>query len=346
MHRLLHVFLIIIISCQLQNQPSKLPKSYGQFHQLLIVIDSTSWKSDLGNTIKKYLTSDFLVLPQSEPIFDLKQKTKETFHGELNKFRNIIFIAALNEKNNTARYINKIIKAKNVERSDFYYFSVKDPWAKPQLVTYIYAPTTKELLTGLNEQIQDIIQRLKEFDYLCIQNALYRSKENTKLKTLLNDKFNIHLFIPYDFKLAINDSAFAWIKKETRAASLNIIVHCTPFDDNKQFHIDKIIQRRNILGEKYIPGEIKGSYMITDTIIPVIHKEINFNELYAIEARGLWRLKNDFMGGAFINYSIFDKKFNRIVTLEGFIYAPGKKKRNMIMKLDAILKSLSINPSN
>ena len=59
-----------------------------------------------------------------------------------------------------------------------------------------------------------------------------------------------------------------------------------------------------------------------------------------METRGLWKMENDFMGGPFVNYTIWDEDGNRTVVVDGFVYAPGKDKRNYVMELEAIIQSL------
>ena len=59
-----------------------------------------------------------------------------------------------------------------------------------------------------------------------------------------------------------------------------------------------------------------------------------------MELRGLWNVKGDFMGGPFVSYAILDTNHNKILYLEGFVYAPKYNKRNYIKRLEAILLSL------
>ena len=60
------------------------------------------------------------------------------------------------------------------------------------------------------------------------------------------------------------------------------------------------------------------------------------------ELRGKWEVKNDFMAGPFVNYSILDKANNRIIVFEGFTYAPAVNKRAFLFELEAIGRSLKI----
>jgi hypothetical protein len=66
------------------------------------------------------------------------------------------------------------------------------------------------------------------------------------------------------------------------------------------------------------------------------------NGEYLVELRGLWRLENAFMGGPFISHTILDEKNNRIVTVEGFVYAPSLDKRNYVRELEAILQTFEL----
>ena len=60
------------------------------------------------------------------------------------------------------------------------------------------------------------------------------------------------------------------------------------------------------------------------------------------ELRGLWRTENAFMGGPFLSYTVLDEKRNRVVTAEGFVFAPSLDKRNYVRELEAIIQSVEI----
>jgi hypothetical protein len=66
--------------------------------------------------------------------------------------------------------------------------------------------------------------------------------------------------------------------------------------------------------------------------------------MFAVDTRGLWRMKNDFMGGPFVSISVLDETRNRVVTIDAFVYAPGKDKRNLMWELEAVLESLKLTP--
>jgi len=71
-------------------------------------------------------------------------------------------------------------------------------------------------------------------------------------------------------------------------------------------------------------------------------KEISVKGEYAFEARGLWYMENDMMGGPFVSHARVDRPNGRVVVVEAFVYAPEKKKRDMMRQLEAALYTLNL----
>ena len=81
--------------------------------------------------------------------------------------------------------------------------------------------------------------------------------------------------------------------------------------------------------------------MKTDTLC-TITKPIVVHNRFAMEMRGLWYMENDCMGGPFISHSRADTETNRVVVVEGFVYAPEKMKRGLIRRLEGSLYTLQL----
>jgi hypothetical protein len=74
--------------------------------------------------------------------------------------------------------------------------------------------------------------------------------------------------------------------------------------------------------------------------IPPVFKKVSFNDRFAVETRGLWKLKNNSRGGPFLSYIFVDELTNRLYYIEGFIMGPGiDKKREFMRQLEAVLSS-------
>jgi hypothetical protein len=59
--------------------------------------------------------------------------------------------------------------------------------------------------------------------------------------------------------------------------------------------------------------------------------------------RGLWRLINDYMGGPYISLAELDLANQRVIVAFGYVYSPGKDKRNYLRQLEAMIYSLKLN---
>lgn len=81
--------------------------------------------------------------------------------------------------------------------------------------------------------------------------------------------------------------------------------------------------------------------MSTDSITVDV-RPIDVHGDYTMEARGLWRMKGDFMGGPFVSHTRLDKTNQRIITAEVFVYSPNKLKRNLVRMLEASLYTLKL----
>lgn len=53
-------------------------------------------------------------------------------------------------------------------------------------------------------------------------------------------------------------------------------------------------------------------------------------------------MENDGMGGPFVSHSRVDTVNNRVIVVEGFVFAPEKMKRGLIRRLEGALYTLNL----
>ena len=169
--------------------------------------------------------------------------------------------------------------------------------------------------------------------------ALERSISNKLVKD-----YQLSLVIPAGFNIAVKQKNFVWIRREAQYFSQGIIIYFEDYVDTNQFNPDYILKLRNSTVEKYIPGPSDGSYMSTSvSVIEPTFERIDFNGQFAVETRGLWETKGDFMGGPFVSYTMIDEARNRVVTIEGYVYYPNKKKSILLHQVNAICHSIKFD---
>ena len=62
----------------------------------------------------------------------------------------------------------------------------------------------------------------------------------------------------------------------------------------------------------------------------------------SVESVGLWKLSDISAGGPFNSIIIYDSNKKRVYYLEGYVYAPGSKKRNLMQEISSILMTFEI----
>lgn len=296
------------------------PSSSGSTLEMIVVTDNDTWKSSVGKSIQDYFGQEQPGLGQIEPMFDVRQLPFTSFNELFQKHRNLLIVEINAEKEKRAIY-----KA--------------DVWSQPQFVVKLIAPNKKKM----NELFNQEKEKLSDLFYLAERKRIIKAYEKLDQKDLaaeIERKMNISMLVPEGFYIAKLEEDFLWLRREPAEMSQGIMIYTQPYVDTMQFNPDRILNRRDSVTKKNIPGPLDGSYMATERLFRPYTREMKYNKQYAVEVRGLWKTENYQMGGPFLSITTFDKKNGRLVTLDGFVYHPNKPKRNYLMQLDAIIHSV------
>lgn len=312
----------LLSSCEFSKKTSNKPVSTGNTSEILVVSEQRYWDSEPGNTIRAIFSREQEGLNQSEPLFRLFSITPDKLDRLLKKHRNILYIT-----------IADSIKEDKTEASN-------DPWASPQLVVKVNAKTPAAAVEMLKTKGESLIEMYRRVEIDRI-NLAFAQTEKISIKEDLNKTFGFSLRFPESFYIAVKNQEFAWMRLEAAKYSQAILIYTTPFTDSTQLDPVHLLEFRNKMTKQYVPGDVEGSYMTTDTIIKPVTRVLPFLDGKATEIRGLWRTIGDFMGGPFVSYSFVDHTSNRLITLEGYVYYPNNEKRDLLLQLEAIIHTFS-----
>ena len=162
------------------------------------------------------------------------------------------------------------------------------------------------------------------------------------------DSLNISVKIPSAYSVFKNEPQTVWLQKPLKNGSSNLIIKDlkNSVSDFEKINLNDIISLRDSIGKEFIPGRIKNSYMITEKdYLPYFLKE-KINGFDVIETRGTWEVLGDIMAGPYLNYLVKDSVNRRIIYIEGFVFNPSQRKRDNIIELEAIIKTLKIFEKN
>ncbi len=318
---LLVVISFILLSCN-NTRKDLLPNVSGKPGEIVVIIEKNTWTMAPGEELKKILTAFQPALPQDEPMFKLYQVEPANFSDLFQSNRNILYV-------------------KKGKTSDSTSIKIKyDVWAKPQSYLEISAPTDLELATLIKNNKETILDFFISNERKRMQNTYNTFKEKELNNKLL--KHHVNLSFPKGYKLDVDTAGFVWITSETPTTSQGIFIYEYNYRDTNTFTSNYILEKRDSVLKMFVPGPLTGSYMTTEHDYTPYTNEISLNGKYAFELRSLWKIKNDFMGGPFISLSIVDEKRNKVITVEGYVYAPKYDKLEYVRQIEAILYTLEI----
>jgi hypothetical protein len=295
----------------------------GKPGEVILVIDPYLWESELGQFFVDFCNVPVEALPVDEPSYTLVHIPSDGFNRIFKGHRNIILTDISNQHTESV-----IIVQRNV-------------WAHPQLLIKVVGPNDSTLIAYLNEN-SERLRRLLEVDERNRTIENYRKNRAKGIDEMLKQQHQVSISVPSGYDVGVDSTNFVWLTHEVADLSQGILIYYYPYTDTNTFTADYLIGRRNEFARRFVPGPVDGSYMKTETEFPVIFRENAKNGEYMAEMRGLWRLEKAFMGGPFISHTVLDEPRNRVVTVEGFVYAPSLDKRLYVRELEAILYTFDI----
>ena len=303
-------------SCE-DNKVVYKPESSARINSITVVVDNDSWNNTIGDKIRNLYADEYEGLPQIEERFTLKQMPYEAFSGFSRSSRNIIFI---NKKSNPE-----------------FFFEV-DKYARPQIYLEIKGNSIKSILEQIDKSKKEAINKFTNGE---IEENKRRILKSPLKDTSAMDDFSINMKMPSAYSLYKQDKNFIWYQKQIQKGHSNIIVTQLPSQKNIfDYNTVNLIRLRDSIGKIFLPGRNPESFMISEKEYLPYQKKVNYYGIKMLETRGTWEVKGDFMGGPFLNYLIEDKLNDRVLFVEGFVFAPSTAKRDYVFEIETVLRSL------
>jgi hypothetical protein len=323
------------------------PNAIGTPCQTLVVIEDGLWNSAVGDSIRYCLGAAYPLLPAPEPMLDLTNLKFDDMRDIKFQWKNIIFIGDFESESSTAQFIKEAVGEEAIAKAkkdvNYNYATQNDRWAKNQQVAFLFANGEKNLANAISQRAKKIINKVYQSDKQMIRATAYSMGQAQGIITDLRVDLLVDLRVPGDYRIAFKDEDHFWLRKESRKADMNILIQKIPYTEGVTVDRESIIKIRNKFGKEYITSTAENTYMSTDMKSlenPIYYEETVINGNYALEARGIWKMENGFMGGAFISYLVYHKPSQSLIFMDGFVFAPEEAKRKYIQRLEVILESL------
>lgn len=322
-----------------------MPVARGENDEIILVIDSAQWKGDIGDELRDTYQSYMLLLPQDEYEFSVNKVNPRKLNDVFRHAKNMIFVMTLDSKTGESATIRENFtdnSLKMIQRDSSLFYTVRrDEWAKGQIVLYLYAQDEE----ALAQKIGDNRAALKSLFASAVRERTrdeILAKPEKQAVGAIQETHDYSIQVPFGYDIAKNESDFLWIRKLNSQSEWNVFVYEGTYDDRSVFN--KVDVFRDSITSKYLRDSEKPEiYIKRQPEIPVLTDRVSFKDMFAVEARGLWKISDSSGGGPFVSYTFVNEKTQKIYYIEGYVYSPATKKKHLIREVEAILSTFELD---
>ena len=334
------IFAATVKSCVLETEPYK-PGTTGKGGYVAVLMPKQMHEGPLAQMVKDSMQHFLVWLPQYEQRFDVNIFDAQKIQRGAELSRNIITFKVTDEED------------AGVEVAE------ESPFAKGQLYIVVRGKSESELVELFKTECGNIMEIINRKEYSRYKSELEQDVSGP-IKNELKSLMGVSITLPgNNSKLKEKSRDFVWVKRDHKAGKNGntyyiqegIFIYHQPYEDTTQFAVKNLMRYRDEVLKKNVPGPATSipTYMRTtpDSLFKPYARTINYQGKYAVEVRGQWGVTDSLgnyypLGGPFISLSVYDEKYKRIVTAEGYINAPEFSVREYIRRLEVYLKTLEV----
>lgn len=342
-------FLFMGCGTEVADRLNGTPNAFGKAGNVAVLADKWTWDGAPGDTMEYYYESAYPILPQPEPLFNLQHQTYENLLSDpiRRELRSYIVLANLSRPESQ---ITKMVKKDMGDRleSGFgdrtYSLQVgKNKWAENQLVLYVIGKNESGLIDGIKASLPTFSKRLYDFDKIQYEANLFLGGGDVAIQNKIKEYYGIDMKIPDRYQIGVDKKPFLWIQDITPKFTSGLMFYSMPYKSQDAFSEDKLIALRDSLTRNNVSSSQQGSYMkINNVDLPTFYYPREIDGQYAAELRGIWDMKNEFMGGSFVSFLVHNPDRNEVIFIDGFVYAPGQKKREAMKQLIYLIEEIKL----
>ncbi len=315
-----------------------LPESAGGQGEVLVVLSKGSWEGEPGATVRSILEQPVEGLPQPEPRFKVAQTTLENF-GSLLAVHHSVLLAVIDPKEDSLGMQ-----------------VLRDRYAKGQLIIRMAAKDPVSWISLMQKEGYNAANILEDHQRQRVGQRLTRERDAT-VTSKVREVLHLDLDIPGGYHAIKLSDSTAWIQRDRIVQSgglehnviEGVLIHTHRYTSDSTFSVPFLVDQRDSTTKYLVEGPNDGSYMnvqrsFEDIDLMPSSRAVSLHGRYAYMMRGLFGMHGAKMGGPFVSLTTVDEERGRLITVEGFVYAPQFDKREYVRELEALIFSLRITP--
>ena len=319
--RHLYFSLFFFITACVGEGTTVLPSHTGAINEVVIVIDEPLWYGASGDSLRQSLSSEVPGISWSEPLFDVIQINSTAFSRIFKTHRNLVIV----QKGQQSKV----------------YFDTKT-YAQNQWLCIVEYQTIEDLPRLLGQYAPIMAHQIGQKE----QERYTNIQPHKRQSETLSKGFNLHFGLPNEYKLILDTNRFSWFEYNPPDKEIIKGVFVYEYPGTSSFNSNTILSARDSVLQQFVFGPSEGSYMTTERLYRPHISTYTYNDVEGLKIKGLWKMQNAFMGGAFVSHFLNDTINDRVLVIEAFLFNPGKDKRNSLQELEWLISDFKIQSSN
>ena len=300
--------------------------AFGSDNAIIVVI-SEALESSLNDPIRRSFERTVFTT-RDEPVFEVTFTTPESI-GEFTKWKRLVVI----ETTPSALLLPGLV---DVPASGEVIEEVRDKWARNQTIHVLGADTPAATSALVHKQLDSIYEAIHR-DFIDHHvNRMWASGPDSSLARQLADDLGLSIVLPRVYRPAQASAppdTRTWFNLDPRRV---VSIHWVPLP--AQMNPDTVLAVREAWGHTIFPGDSIVMRPDTTGANPrLIAIRSHLASQPAIRLQGVWENQSDITAGVFLTYGLACN--DRLVLLDGNIYAPDRAKYPFLIQLEQIFET-------
>jgi len=300
--------------------------AFGSDNAIIVVIPK-ALESSLTDPIRRSFERTVFTT-RNEPVFEVTFTTPEAI-GEFTKWKRLVVIEATRDALLLPELVNVSAGGEVIEE-------VRDKWARNQTIHVLGADTPAATSALVHKELDSLYEVIHQdfVDYHV--SRMWASGPDSSLARQMAEDLGLSIVLPRVYRPAQASAppdTRTWFNLDPRRV---VSIHWAPLP--AELDPDTVLAVREAWGHAIFPGDSIAMRPDTTGASPrLIAITSRLAGQPAIRLQGVWENRSDVTAGVFLTYGLACN--DRLVLLDGHLYAPDRPKYPFLIQLEQIFET-------
>lgn len=317
--------------------------------EVLIVVDSTTQSGAILDAIKEVYGEYLMTMPRPEPRYDLRFRDikTQTDLTSIQKHRNIIFAAPIDEESNVGLYLRSLLSEdvqNRIRAGELHEIPLRDRWYREQWILIYTGTDEQEIANRVRNTSASHLRSLSNLELEHWDQEVYRRGDIPAIGDSLWTTHGFKFRVQHDYVMGVDTTDFVSMRRFLEDNDRWIWIWWKDGVEDTEFLTERWINTtRDSLLKVYIRGSREDAFLRTDYRLANKTTYMRLNERETYESRGVWIMSDYSMGGPYLNYVKYDEDQKRLYMMEFAQFSPRYRQRRFLYQFEAIARTFETN---